>query len=180
MVSKSPRKQRKNLFEAPLQERRNMVSSHLSKELRTQYKRRSLPLRKGDEVKVMTGKEKGKTGKVSKINYKDYQVFIEGITDKRTIGTAVQVPFHASNLIIISPELNDEKRRKILLRKVKEVKIPEKPVEKKEEAKKETEQKVLEHEYSHEHVEHEGHEHHMHTHGAKPVRAKKEKAEDKK
>ena len=115
--SKHPRKQRKFLYNAPLHLRRKMLASHLSKELREKYKRRSLPVRKGDEVQVMSGKLKGRTGKISRINLKKYKVYIEGVTRKRTVGTEVQVPIHPSNLKIINLNLADKRRIKILERK---------------------------------------------------------------
>ena len=82
----------------------------------------------------MRGKERGRAGKISAIDYRNYVVFIEGITDKRTVGTAAQIPFSASNLLVVNPDLNDEQRRKTLLRKVKEIRMPER-AEKKEAAK---------------------------------------------
>ncbi len=97
--------------------RRKILSSHLSKELRERYKRRSMPLRRGDEVQVMSGKFKGKTGKVARINYKKYRVYIEGLTRKRTVGTEAQVSFHHSKLKITNLDLNDKRRQKILERK---------------------------------------------------------------
>ena len=115
--SKKPSKQRKFLHTAPLHVRRKLLSAHLSKELRQQFKRRALPLRKGDEVEVMRGGYAGKTGKVSKVDLKYYKVYIEGITRRRTVGTEVQVPIHPSNLKITNLSLDDEFRRKILQRK---------------------------------------------------------------
>ncbi len=133
--STQPRKQRKFLYTAPLHLRRKKLSAHLSKELRNQYKRRALPVRKGDEIKIMRGDNVGKTGKVSRVNSKDYKVYVEGIAQKRTVGTEVQIPFNPSNLQIINLNLDDQKRRDILLRKVKEVKVPEKKTEEKKEEK---------------------------------------------
>ena len=115
--SKKARKQRKFLYNAPLHLRRKMLAAHLSKELREKYKRRSLPVRKGDEVIVMRGKLKGKTGKIGRINLNKYRVYIEGITRKRTVGTEVQVSIHPSNLQITNLNLADKKRIKILERK---------------------------------------------------------------
>jgi len=115
--SKKPKKQRKFLYTAPLHLRRKMLASHLSKELREKYKRRSLPVRKGDEVLVMRGKLKGKIGKIARINLKKYRVYIEGITRKRTVGTEVQVPIHPSNLQLTNLNLADKKRIKVLERK---------------------------------------------------------------
>lgn len=117
--SKKPRKQRKFLYKAPLHLRRKMLSAHLSKELREKYKRRSLPVRKGDEVEIMRGEFKGKRGKITKVDLKNYKVYIEGITRKKTTGELVQVPIHPSNLKLINLNLEDEKRKKILERKVK-------------------------------------------------------------
>ena len=105
------------MYTAPLHKRRKRVASHLSKELRQQFKRRSLPVRKGDEVTVMRGTYAGKTGKISDVDLDSYKVYIEGITRKRTIGTEVQVPIDPSNLKITNLNLDDEFRRKMLQRK---------------------------------------------------------------
>ncbi|MEM5815469.1 MAG: 50S ribosomal protein L24 [Candidatus Aenigmatarchaeota archaeon] len=114
--SKKPRKQRKFLIEAPLHIRRKMISSHLSKELREKYKRRSIPLRKGDEVKIMRGEFKGKIGKVVKIDTKKYKVYVDVAKKKRTVGTEYLVPISPSNLMIINLNLEDKYRQKILER----------------------------------------------------------------
>lgn len=115
--SKKPRKQRKFIYTAPLHLRRKLLSGHLSKELREKYKRRALPLRKGDEIQIMRGKFKGRTGKVSRVNYKKYRVYLEGVTRRRTVGTEAQVPFHPSKLKIINLNLDDKRRVKIVERK---------------------------------------------------------------
>lgn len=116
-TSKAPGKQRKFLHDAPLHLKRKILSSHLSKELKAKYTRRSLAVRKGDEVHVMRGKFKGKTGKIGRVNYKKYRVYIDGITRKRTVGTEAQVSFHPSKLKIINLNLDDKRRIKILERK---------------------------------------------------------------
>ena len=116
-TSKSPGKQRKFLHMAPLHLKRKILSSHLSKELREKYKRRGFPIKKGDEVQVMRGKFKGKTGKISRVNYKKYRVYLDGVTRKRTIGTETQVSFHASKVKIINLNLDDKRRVKLLERK---------------------------------------------------------------
>ena len=82
-----------------------------------QYKRRALPLRKGDEVAIMRGKYAGKAGKIADLDLKYYKAYIEGITRKRTVGTDVQVPIHPSNLKITNLNLDDKFRGKILQRK---------------------------------------------------------------
>ncbi len=115
--SKKPRKQRKFLYEAPLHLRRKMISAHLSEELRKEYKKRSLPLRKGDEVQIMRGKFKGKTGKVIRIDTKNYRIYVEGIMIKKTSGQEKLFPIHPSKVKIIKLDLSDKYRQKILERK---------------------------------------------------------------
>jgi len=114
--SKKARKQRKFLYNAPLHLRRKMISAHLSKELREQYKRRSLPLRKGDEVKVMRGEFKGTVGKVVKVDTKKYKVYIDTVKKKRSVGTEYLVPISPSNLMIVKLNLDDKYRMEILER----------------------------------------------------------------
>ncbi|MEK6909687.1 MAG: 50S ribosomal protein L24 [Candidatus Aenigmatarchaeota archaeon] len=123
--SSKPRKQRKFLYTAPLHLRREILSTHLSKELREKYKRRALALRKGDEIQIMRGKFKGKTGKVARVNYKKYRVYVEGITRKRTVGTEAQVSLHPSKLKIVNLNLDDKMRQKILERKGIKITAPQ-------------------------------------------------------
>lgn len=102
------------------------ISAHLSKELRFQYKRRSIGVRKGDEVRIVRGEHAGKSGAVSEVDKKFTRIFVSGITLKRTVGTEKQVPIEPSNIVITNLNLDDNARQRILLRKVKEVKV-EKP-----------------------------------------------------
>ncbi len=115
--SKKPRKQRKFERTAPLHVRRKLMAAHLSAELRKQYGRRSFPVRKGDEVVVMRGKFKKRTGKIARVDTKKYRVYIEGIMVKKTDGTERQAPIHPSNLKIIKLNLEDKKRVAALTRK---------------------------------------------------------------
>ena len=116
--SKQPRKQRKFLYNAPLHVRRKIMSAHLSKELREKYKRRSFPLRKGDEVLIMRGKFRGKKGKIVKVDYKKYKVYVEGITIKKADGTERLFPIHPSKVMIVNLDLSDKKRVEALERKI--------------------------------------------------------------
>lgn len=116
--SKLPRKRRKFLREAPLHKRRKMISATLSKELREKYKRRNLPVRKGDKVKVMRGESKGKIGEVMRVDTKKYKVYIDGITIKKASGEEVPKPIHPSNVMITSLYIEDSKRRAVFERKL--------------------------------------------------------------
>jgi len=115
--SKKARKQRKYRFNSPLHVKHKMISSHLSKELRKKYNKRAVPLRKGDTVKIMRGQFKGKEGKIAIINTKKMKVFVEGVQKSRKEGTKVNVLLEPSNLMILSLNLEDKKRVKILERK---------------------------------------------------------------
>lgn len=117
--SKKPKKQRKYVYHAPLHIRHKLLSAHLSKGLIEKYNRRSFPARKGDEVEVMKGKFKKKTGKISRVDLKKIKVYIDGITRKKVDGSEVQVPIHPSKIKIINLNLEDKKRLKALTRTVK-------------------------------------------------------------
>jgi len=115
-ASKQPRKQRKYKANAPLHLRHKAVSANLSKELKTRYKRKSFPIRKGDSVKVMRGEFKKKTGKISLVNLIKMRVAIEGIQKQKKDGTKVNVYFNPSNLQITDLNLEDKERDKALRR----------------------------------------------------------------
>jgi large subunit ribosomal protein L26e len=85
-VSSQRRKSRKAHFSAPSSIRRKIMSSHLSKELRTKHDVRSIPVRKGDVVKVMRGTFKGREGKVLTVYRKKWAVYIEKLTREKTNG----------------------------------------------------------------------------------------------
>jgi len=110
--SKSPRKQRKYRYNAPLHIRRKFLSVHLSKELREKLGKRAIPVRKGDEVVVMRGKYKKMSGKVSRVDLKECKVYIEGITRKKVAGTEIPVKFEPSNLMIVRLYEGDKMRFK--------------------------------------------------------------------
>ena len=115
-VSKKPSKQRKFLREAPLHNRRKMMSAHLSPELRKEYNKRNVPVKKGDQVYVMRGKFKKRSGAVARVDRKKYRVYIEGIMVKKTDGTERQAPIHPSKLKIIKLNLDDRMRVESLKR----------------------------------------------------------------
>ena len=141
--SKQPRKQRKYRANAPLHVKHKMVSSNLSKELRKKYRKRNFPIRKGDNVRIMKGEFKGKTGKIDTINLKKMKIVIDGIYRTKKDGTKVSVYFDPSNLQIKELNLEDMKRKKSLERKEskKEYKKEDKNKEVKTETKETKEEK---------------------------------------
>jgi len=108
--SAKARKQRKYVRFAPLHIRRKLIAAHLSDDLRKQYGARALPIRKGDEVVVMRGKFRKKSGKITRIDTEKYRVYVEGAVIKRTDGTERQAGLHASNLLVTKLALEDKRR----------------------------------------------------------------------
>src|SRR3989338_2411518 len=110
--SKQPRKQVKYRANAPLHIKHKFLSSNLSKELRKKYSKRSLPIRKGDEVLVLRGSFKKKTAKVLKVDTKRTRVVLENLNRTKKDGTKINVYFHPSSLQIKSLNLEGKKRIK--------------------------------------------------------------------
>jgi len=115
--SKQRRKQRKYILNAPLNIKHKFLSAHLSKDLIKKYKKRSLPVRKGDKVKILRGQFKGKEGKIEKISTKKTRVFVSGIEIIKIDGTKTNYSIHPSNLLILELNLDDKIRKQILERK---------------------------------------------------------------
>ncbi len=115
--SKQPRKQRKYVYNAPLHIKHKLLAAHLSKALREKMKRRSIPVRKGDKVKVSRGQFAGKEGKISKVMLRKSKVYVDGVEMIKKDGTKVFYPLHPSNLIITELNMEDKRRREALERK---------------------------------------------------------------
>jgi large subunit ribosomal protein L24 len=114
MTSTKPRKQRYNLHNAPLHKKRKWISSHLAENLLLKYDRRSIPVVKGDTVKVMRGNYRGHEDKISKVNVRDQTIEIEGVTITTAKGTKIAKPIHASTLLITKLNVTDKWRRRKL------------------------------------------------------------------
>ena len=108
--STKPRKQRKFRANAPLHTKHKFLNVNLSKMLRKKYGKRSLPLKKGDDVLIMRGSSKKKKAKVVSINLKKSLVSLEGMQRTKKDGTKVAILFHPSSLQIQELELKDSKR----------------------------------------------------------------------
>ena len=80
-------------------------------------------LRKGDEVVVMSGKDKGKKGKIARIFAEEGKVIIEGInlvkrhlrpTARNPQGGILEkeAPIHASNVMFLDPKTGKGSRKR--------------------------------------------------------------------
>src|SRR5512136_143570 len=114
MTTIKPRKQRFRLYNAPLHVKRKGIASHLAENLLLKYDRRSLPVVKGDTVKIMRGSFRGHEDKISKVNVQDQTVEIEGVTLTTAKGTKIAKPLRASKLLITKLNLTDKWRRQKL------------------------------------------------------------------
>merc|ERR1712018_499990 len=110
-VASSARKQRKNHFQAASHQRRKLMSASLSKELRTKYNVRSMPLVKDDEVKIVRGHLKGEqTGKIITVHRKKFIVNVERVIKEKANGQNVHIGLHPSNLVITKLKLTRDRK----------------------------------------------------------------------
>ena len=91
-------------------------------------------LKLNDEVIILAGKDKGKTGKLKKINAKKQVVHVDGVnvvkkalkpTQENPTGGIVDIeaPVHVSNVALVSPKTKKATRVKIETRGDKKVRV---------------------------------------------------------
>jgi large subunit ribosomal protein L24 len=91
-------------------------------------------LKVNDQVVIIAGRNKGKTGKVKVINFKTNRVLVEGVnlvkkatkpTQQNPSGGLLDVerPLHISNLALISPKTSKPTRVRIETRDGKKVRV---------------------------------------------------------
>jgi len=114
---KNPGKQRKRLFNAPAHIRHKLMSAPLSNELGASRGAKTLPVRKGDTVRIQRGDHKGFEGKVSRVDLKEYRIYLEGLTREKVDGTNIFLPIHPSKVEIRNLNLDDKIRKATLERK---------------------------------------------------------------
>lgn len=140
--TKQARKQRKRLADLKPHQKRKLLNVTLSKELRKKFNRRSLPVRKGDKVKVLVGSFKGTEGEVMNVKPGETKVYVDKVVSKKRDGTDVLRAIQPSNLMIIDIDIRDKARQAVLQRKVSktvidaEVKKEEARLKKEEEERK--------------------------------------------
>lgn len=114
---KAPRKQRKQHFNAPAHKRHKLMSAPLAPDLIASKGVKTIPVRKGDTVRVMRGDHKGFEGKISRVDLKKYHVYIEGLTREKVDGTTIFVSIHPSKVMIKNLNLDDRWRKTVFERK---------------------------------------------------------------
>ena len=115
-TSTKARKQRKARYNAPLHKKRRMVSAHLDSTLMSEYNVRSLPVRKGDTVKVVRGNEDFRKieAKVASVDLKNLKIIVENVTVPKADGTQKPKPIDPSDVVITKLDLSDPWRKEKL------------------------------------------------------------------
>ena len=108
----SPRRQRKALYTASPRERRTRMTVPLSRELRSRFHRRSLPLRKGDTVRVLAGSFEGREERVARVDRRGYTVTLDNVTLKTADEKMKPLSLGVGHLVITRLNLADPWRRR--------------------------------------------------------------------
>ncbi|KAL9597927.1 MAG: hypothetical protein Q9219_004817 [cf. Caloplaca sp. 3 TL-2023] len=112
----SRRKSRKAHFSAPSSVRRTIMSAPLSKELRDKHNVRSIPIRKDDEITIVRGTNKGRTGKVTSVYRLKYVIHVERVVREKSNGQSVPLGIHPSKVQIT--KLKGDKDRDNILERI--------------------------------------------------------------
>jgi large subunit ribosomal protein L26e len=112
-VSSSRRVQIKYALGAPSSVKRKLMSCHLSKSLRDQYKLRSLPIKRGDEVKILKGKAKGKSGKVVQVYRKRNCIYVDKVQREKQNGQTVFLPIKPCYCVVEKLLINKDRSKTI-------------------------------------------------------------------
>ncbi|KAL9010394.1 MAG: hypothetical protein Q9173_004668 [Seirophora scorigena] len=112
----SRRKSRKAHFQAPSSVRRVIMSAPLSKELRDKHNVRSIPIRKDDEITIVRGTNKGRTGKVTSVYRLKYVIHVERVVREKSDGQSVPLGIHPSKVQIT--KLKGDKDRDNILERI--------------------------------------------------------------
>jgi ribosomal protein uL24 len=110
----SPRRQRKALYTASTFQRRRRMTVPLSRDLRRRFAARSLPVRKGDTVRVLSGSFEGREERVAKVERRTYSVILDNVTVKTGEDKLKPLPIRTSHLVLTRLNLSDAWRRRVL------------------------------------------------------------------
>lgn len=110
----SPRRQRRAGYNATTFERRLRMTVPLSRELRARFHRRSVPVRKGDTVRVMKGSYVGREERVQKVDRRGYTVTLDNVTLKTGEEKLKPLPIRTNHLLLVRLNLGDAWRREAL------------------------------------------------------------------
>jgi len=112
-ISSQRRVNRRRHFNADSNKNRIIMSSKIDKNFRINYKSKTIPVRKGDEVKIMRGIQKGKMGKIVQSSRKGLFIYVSSATYKKMNGDEGYLPIHPSNVKIQKFILTRERKRNL-------------------------------------------------------------------
>ncbi len=110
----SPRRQRRMLYTAHTAQRRKRMTVPLSKDLRARFHRRSLPVRKGDTVRILHGSFEGREERVAAVDRRRLAVTLDNVTLKTGESKQTALPVRTAGLVIVRLNLADPWRRRLL------------------------------------------------------------------
>jgi len=117
----SPRRQRRALYTASTAERRRRMTVPLSRELKKRFRRRNVPVRKGDTVRVLAGSFAGREERVARVSRRDFSVTLDNVTLKTAEEKLKPLGLRTSHLVITRLNLADPWRRRSLRLREEEV-----------------------------------------------------------
>jgi len=111
--STKAKKQRKARADAPLHKKKRMVAAHLDSALMSEFNVRSLPVKKGDTVKIIRGSKDFKTSeaKVASVDLKHLKIIVENVTIAKADGTQKPKPVDPSDVLLTKLDLSDPWRK---------------------------------------------------------------------
>jgi large subunit ribosomal protein L24 len=130
-TSSQPGKQRKMVWNASGSRVNRLLSAPLSSGLQSRHGVKSLPVRKGDTVRIVRGDFTGIEGKVTEVDRTRYRLYVEGVTRDKVSGTSTKMTVHASKVQITNLSLDDRWRSKSIEMR-KSISKPETETEKEE------------------------------------------------
>ncbi|EQD33117.1 50S ribosomal protein L24P, partial [mine drainage metagenome] len=90
------------------------MSVPLSRELRARFHCRSVPVRKGDTVRILSGSYVGSEERVARVDRRSYSVILNNITMKTGEQKQKPLPIRTGQLLLTKLNLSDAWRRRIL------------------------------------------------------------------
>ena len=105
--SKQPRKQRKALYNFKPHQRSKLLTTRVADFLQEDYGIKKLPLRVGDQVRIVRGEFKDFEGEVIEIT-KGLRAKVKEATFEKADGTEFNPAIHISNLLIT--KIKDERK----------------------------------------------------------------------
>jgi len=90
------------------------LSARVSTDLIEKYSRKTIRIRIGDTVKILTGQYKNIEGKITHVYTNENKISIEGVTREKLTGGTTPIKIHSSNVLITGLDLKDKSRQEML------------------------------------------------------------------